>query len=218
MRILIGCEESQTVTKAFRALGHEAYSCDIQDCSGGHPEWHLKGDINNFKKYILYCDFFGCHPVCTYLANSGVRWLISETPKIGFVYNHNLKKYINPDRWHKMVEAALFFKEMYRLLSIVGKGYLENPVMHKYAIDIIGVKHNQIVHPYHFGHTTSKKTCLWIVGLPLLKHTHSIHKSKRTYEIHKMKPSADRGKLRSKTFPGISLAMANQWGISNSLF
>jgi len=212
MKILIGCEESQVVTKAFRDKGHEAYSCDIQDCSGGHLEWHLMCDIYFALNYTSNIDFFGCHPPCTYLCNSGVRWLVSTKPKKGYVYNKQRKIYINPERWENMVQAALFFESMLCWLRLIGKGYIENPIMHKYAMEIIGTKYDQIIHPHQFGHTASKATCLWIVGLPLLKKTHYLERDKVTQEIHKAPPSGDRAKIRSKTYLGIAMAMADQWG------
>lgn len=203
---VIGYERSQEVAGAFIRNGHDFKSCDILDSYGEYPEAHVKGDI---RKYLLHeidaskLDFIGLHPVCQYLANSGVRWL------------YNPDKTINADRWHKMVLAATEFKRWIKLFELWGmKGYIENPIMHKHAMNIIGGGHkpSQIIQPWQFGHTTSKATCLWIFGLPNLKPTEVIPKELRTYEIHKCAPGPDRERIRSKTFPNIAKAMADQWG------
>src|ERR1035437_30605 len=178
MRVLVACEESQTVCKAFRALGHEAYSCDIQPCSGGHPEWHILGDVFNYINGILCPDCLGLgysialkqdckscngegwikwdlmigHPECRYIANSGVHWL------------HRI-----PGRWEKMVAGANFFKALWD--SNIPLIALENPIPHKYALEIIGKKYDQIIQPHQFGNPESKATCLWLKGLPKLGYT-----------------------------------------------
>lgn len=199
MRGIIGCEESQEVTKAFRELGHDFYSCDLLDCSGGHPEWHIKGDIFHVMHGSMYgtCfDFGGFHPPCTYLANSGVRWL----------YNKDGSR--NKDRWEKMERAAIFFRSL--LNSNCDALYIENPIMHKYALDIIGVKPTQIIQPWQFGHGETKATCLWLKNLPKLVPTNIVEG--REGRIWKMPPGPERSKMRSKTYPGIAKAMAHQWG------
>jgi hypothetical protein len=201
MKVLIGCEESQAVTKEFREKGHNAFSCDILDCSGGHPEWHIKDSIFHAlcsPKFSLGLDFLGLHPPCTFLANSGVRWL----------YNKDGSK--NLERWENMRMSALFFKSCLANLKTVGKGYIENPIMHKHAMEIIGEKPTQIIQPWQYGHGETKATCLWIVGLPKLKPTNIV--DGRDPKIHRMPPGKDRGKLRSKTYEGIAKAMAEQWG------
>ncbi len=200
MRILVACEESQATTKELRALGHEAYSCDIEPCSGGHPEWHVQCDVTALLKLEKW-DMIIAHPPCTYLNNSGVCWLTGKKAKEG--------------RWDDMKKGAEFFKMF--LDHPCEKIAIENPIMHKYAIDIIGRKHDQLVQPYMFGHTERKATCFWLKGLPPLVETNNVKKEmdnlpkNEAQRLHYLPPSADRAKLRSKTFPGIAKAMAEQW-------
>ena len=188
MKVIIACEESQTVCIAFRERGHEAYSCDIIECSGGHPEWHIKDDV--LKHLNDGWDLMIAHPPCTYLANSGVRWL-----------------YEKPNRWKLMIEAANFFRTL--LESDIPQKALENPILHKYALEIIGKKYDQIIQPWMFGHGETKATCLWLESLPPLKPQNIV--DGREQNIWRMPPSKDRQKLRSKTYPGIAKAMASQW-------
>lgn len=197
MRILIACEESQEVCKAFRELGHEAFSCDLQDCSGGHPEWHIKGDIFHLlhRSYQFGLDLLIAHPPCTYLSNSGVRWL----------YNSDGSR--NTGRWAKMESAALFFRSL--LHTNADMICIENPIMHKHALKIIGEKQSQIIQPWQFGHGETKATCLWLKNLPLLVPTEIVEG--REQRIWKMAPGPERAKNRSKTFRGIAAAMASQW-------
>ena len=198
MRVLIACEESQEVCKAFRTKGHYAYSCDILPCSGGHPEWHIQRDIIETLEYTInFWDLMIAHPVCTYLCNSGVRWL------------YNPDKTINTERWNQLIKGATFFKKLQNI--DIPKIAIENPIMHKHAIKLInGKKPNQIIQPYQFGHGETKATCLWLKNLPKLKPTNIVEG--REARIHKMASSKDRGKLRSRTYPGIAKAMAEQWG------
>jgi len=186
MKILIGFEESQVVCIEFRKRGHEAYSCDTEDCSGGHQEWHLKMDI--FKALYLHkWDLIILHPPCTYTALCGNRWYWDSPLRISGIA---LCKYV----W---IES----------LIICDKVVLEQPktIMQKH----IGKK-SQVIQPWQFGHGETKETWLWIKGLPLLKPTNIVEG--RDHRIWKMPPSKDRAKLRSKTFPGIAKAMAEQWG------
>lgn len=213
MKGLIGCEESQAVSKAFRELGHEFYSLDLKDCSGGDPDWHIKDDFfHHISKRIHVYDFLGVHPVCKFMANSGVRWLTSRKPKPGHEWSDKYQIYMNWDRYEKMRLAALFLKSALSCVETVGTGYIEQPVLHKYALELIGKKPTQIIQPWMFGHTTKKATMLWLVGLPNLKPTNIIPKELRTDEIHKCPPGPERETIRSKTFPGIAKAMAEQWG------
>lgn len=185
MKILIACEESQEVTKAFRKLGHEAYSCDLQECSGGHPEWHIQGDVAPLllETWGLIIAF----PPCTDLAVSGARWFPEK------IANGSQQKGIG------------FFMEFanYDLCPIA----IENPIgimSSKYR------KPDQIIQPWQYGHGETKATCLWLKGLPKLMPTNIVEgREQRTW---KLPPTADRGMLRSKTFPGIAEAMAIQWG------
>lgn len=151
MKVLIACEESQTVCKEFRAMGHEAYSADILDCSGGHPEWHIKGDV--LKILNDGWDLMIGHPPCTRLANSGVRWLKER----------NL--------WSELKEATIFFNKLQN--ASIDKICLENPIPHKYAVSGIG-KYNQLIQPYQFGHPETKATCLWLKNLPKLTPTNIV--------------------------------------------
>jgi len=198
MKVLIACEESQAVCKAFRKLGHEAYSCDIQDCSGGHPEWHIKGNVVNelYKKW----DLIIAHPPCTRLANSGVMWLNRR------------------DLWDEMYYACEFFN-MFQTYAKNNNCLvaIENPIPHKYALEYIG-KYSQIIQPYMFGHPERKATCLWLYGLPKLQETDNVFNEmiklpkREQQRVHYLSPGKDRAKLRSKTFSGIAKAMAEQWG------
>lgn len=213
MRVLISHEASQEVTKAFRDKGHIAFSLDIVDCYGGFPEWHIKSD---FFDYILpgewrEYEFLGVHPVCRYMANSGVRWLTSETPRAGYEWSEKYQIYMNPKRYKLMEEAATYLKSALSIVKSIGKGYIEQPVLHKYAMEIIGEKPTQVIQPWMFGHTTKKATMLWLVNLPALTPTEIVPKELRTDEIHKCPPGPDRETIRSKTFPGIAQAMATQW-------
>ena len=213
MRALIACEASQVVCKAFRERGHEAHSCDLKECYGGHPEWHYKEDIMHLlPSMFLSLYFLGFHPVCRYLANSGVRWLTSKKERDGYEWSEEFEIYMNWDRYKKMQKAALFFKSALSYVKTVGRGYVENPIIHKYALAIISEEPTQIIQPTQFGHTTRKATCLWIYGLPKLKPTKIIPKEQWTFEIHKEPPGPNREKNRSETFPGIANAMAKQWG------
>lgn len=222
MRVLVACEESQVVTKAFRRRGHEAYSCDIIPCSGGHPEWHIQGDVkwlltrsatapiflSNGKTIVgeFVFDLMIAHPPCTYLANSGVCHL----------YNKDGSK--NLPRWLDMARGADFFKFLWN--ADIPRIAVENPIMHKYAQRIIGIEglKKQIIHPWQFGHMEQKATCLWLKNLPELKPTNDVKEemmklpeSKRQ-RLHWLPPTKDRAKLRSKTYFGIGEAMASQWG------
>lgn len=195
MKILIACEESQTVCKAFRLKGHEAYSCDIEECSGGHPEWHYKTDVRTLLDQ--YFDLVIFHPPCTRLTNSGVVWLEKR----------NL--------WKDLDLACEFFNLRHRFNS--PKVCTENPIPHKYAVDKIG-KYNQIIQPFQFGHPERKSTCLWLKGLEPLKETDNVKllmdslPKNQAQRLHYLPPSPQRAKLRSKTFEGIANAMAEQWG------
>ena len=203
MKVLVACEESQEVCKAFRERGHEAYSCDIQECSGGHPEWHLKVDVTELLK--LRWDLIIAHPPCTYLTNAAARWLFAG-------------KTLNQERYSKGIEAKEFFMKFFE--TDCPKVAIENPVPSAiYEMP----KPTQTLQPYEFGHPYSKKTCLWLKGLPPLMPTeividHVPYVSSGSYSrTHdpRYKGASRRGgaaKMRSKTFPGIARAMADQWG------
>lgn len=216
IKILVGCEESQAVTKAFRNLGFEAYSCDLLPCSGGHPEWHFNFDV--FKAIdggelktesgntvnVDNWDLGIFHPTCTYLTNSGVCWLYEKDGSR------------NVERWENLKEGAGFFKNL--LHSKIKLMAIENPIPHKHAVEIIGSKYDQLIQPYHFGHAESKATCFWLKGLPKLKHTNNVKHiwkelpKNEAQRLHYLPPGPERAKLRSKTFKGIAEAIAVQWG------
>jgi hypothetical protein len=183
MKVLIACEESQVVCKAFRELGHEAYSCDVLPCSGGHPEWHIQDDV--LKHLNDGWDMMIAHPPCTYLAVSGARWF--------------------KDRIKEQSNAILFFLDM--IDAPIPSICVENP------ISIMSTRYrkpDQIIQPWMFGCGETKATCLWLKNLPKLKPTDIVEG--REQRIWKMSPSKKRSQLRSKTYPRIAKAMAEQWG------
>ena len=202
MLVLIACEESQAVTKAFRKLGHQAYSCDILPCSGGHPEWHIQGDAIK-EAYSRKYDLMVAHPPCTYLSVSGARWM------------YNKDGSINKDRLQKQNEALFFVKQL--MDAPIKHIAIENPVS---VISSQIRKPDDIVHPWMFGDEASKKTCLWLKNLPKLKATNLVSKGEYvTFSSGKRMAKwyneatggKDRSKNRSKTFPGIAEAMAIQY-------
>ena len=186
MKILIACEESQAVTIEFRKLGHEAFSCDILPCSGGHPEWHIYQDVRKIidDKWDMIIAF----PPCTDLSVSGARWF---------------KEKIADGRQQRAIDFFMMFVN-----CDCEKIAIENP------IGIMSTRYrkpDQIIQPWQFGHGETKSTCLWLKGLPLLKPTNIVEG--REQRIWKLPPSKDRSRLRSKTFKGIAKAMAEQWGM-----
>lgn len=208
MKILIACEESQAVCIEMRRRGHEAYSCDIIDCSGGHPEWHIKGDV--LEQLDKGWDMMIAFPPCTHLAVSGARWF-KEKQADG-------RQQAAIDFFMKLVNAP------------IEKIAIENPVC---IMSSHYRQPDQIIHPYYFGDSYMKKTCLWLKNLPLLIHAetpnlfcnHVTHVDKgqvieygsgkrmaKWYVDSFNLPPEQRAKVRSKTFPGIAKAMAQQWG------
>tara|TARA_B100000902_G_scaffold108276_2_gene109989 strand:+ start:13912 stop:14562 length:651 start_codon:yes stop_codon:yes gene_type:complete len=206
MKILVACEESQAITKEFRKLGHEAFSCDLIPCSGGHSEWHIQGDAleeANSRKY----DLMVAHPPCTYLSVSGNRWL----------YNKDGTK--NEERWENRRKALFFVKQL--MDAPIEHIAIENPIS---VISSQIRKPNQIVQPYMFGDQAKKTTCLWTKNLPLLEPTKIVSQGEfvewtdKNGRVKKMakwydqaRGSKDRAKLRSKTFPGLAKAIATQY-------
>lgn len=194
MRVLVACEESQRVCIAFREKGHEAYSCDIEPCSGGHPEWHIQDDV--LKHLNEDWDLIIAHPPCTYLSNAGARFLYP-------------KGALNEERYKKGLEAKDFFMKLYN--ANCPKICVENPV----SSTIYNMpKHTQEIQPYYFGHPFKKKTRLWLKGLEPLKPTNIVEVSESTKVAGNWfnKGGKERQKNRSKTFEGIAKAMAEQWG------
>ena len=194
MKVLIACEFSGIVRDAFRDQGHKAWSCDILPTES-NSKYHIQCDV--LKILNDGWDLMIAHPPCTFLSNSGVHWLHRD-----------------PSRWAKMNEAALFFKTL--LESNINKICIENPIMHRYAKEIIGQNQTQVVQPYMFGHDAKKATCLWLKNLEPLKPTNLIVKKRYSNQTpsgqNNLGPSIDRWKLRSKTYEGIAQAMAEQWG------
>lgn len=184
MKILVACEESQAVTMELRRLGHEAYSCDVQPCSGGHPEWHLQVDALELLK--MKWDMIIAFPPCTDLAVSGARYFAEKR---------------TDGRQQASIDFFMRFAE-----ADCSKIAIENPV------GIMSTKYrkpDQIIQPWQFGHGETKATCLWLKGLPKLQPTDVV--DGREHRVWRMPPRPDRAKERSKTFPGIARAMAEQW-------
>ena len=226
MRVLVACEESQTVCKAFRAMGHEAYSCDLQECSGGHPEWHIQGDA---LRLINGCcsfrdvgggqheirgewDLLIAHPPCTYLTNCATRsFSLRCTPPEKVV-----------KRWELRCEAAIFFMQF--ALARCERICVENPL----GFMSHWKKPDQIIDPWQFAESVedkenyvTKRTCLWLKGLEPLKINDLPRPTLPRYQRADGKwhsvtwegtVNTDRARNRSKTFPGIAAAMAAQWG------
>lgn len=188
---MVACEFSGKIRDAFRAKGHDAWSCDFRSSAGSH--FHYQGNVWHIIDERW--DLLIAHPPCTRLCNSGVRWLKER----------NL--------WTDMQKAAKFFRMLFN--AEIPKICIENPIPHKYAIKEIGCKYDQIIQPWLFGHGETKATCLWLRNLPKLKPTNIV--SGREHRIHKLSAlkgkgsSRDRQKNRSITFQGIANAMAEQW-------
>lgn len=209
MKILVACEESQTITKELRARGHEAYSCDILPCSGGHPEWHIKADVLSILDQGW--DMMIAHPPCTYLSVAGA-WA-----------NYRKDGSIVEERVAKQEDALSFVQQL--MDAPIERIAIENPVS---IISTRIRKPDQIVHPYHFGNKASKQTCWWLKNLPLLQHTDVVEKGEYKEWIcsktGKLKKQAqwiydcalkstrkERAICRSKTFLGMAKAIADQW-------
>jgi hypothetical protein len=211
LKVLVGCEESQAVTKEFRRLGHEAYSCDLYPCSGGHPEWHYQSDVTYLLKQDW--DLIIAFPPCTYLTSAGTRHYSRRiNPEWKVLRREGLRK-----------EGANFFM----LFANADCEYvaIENPVGY---MSKLYRKPDQIIHPYYFGDNYKKRTCVWLKGLPKLKFTNMLPepeplyvcqgvlcKGKKIGWAEGIKGTTGgqegRAKARSKTFPGIAKAMAEQW-------
>lgn len=191
MRVLVACEFSGIVRDAFLRRGHDAISCDILPTESPGP--HYQGDVRDLLNQ--HWDLIVAHPPCQYLCNSGVRWLKTD-----------------PSRWKKMQEAARFFRLF--LNHDCKRVVIENPIMHKYAVQIIGRRQDQVIQPWQFGHGETKAICLWLKGVRKFRPTEIVEG--REPRVHRMAPSADRSKLRSLFYPGIAAAFAKQ--IDEDLF
>ena len=220
MKILIACEESQRITIEMRARGHECYSCDIIEPSGGHPEWHIQQDVipllngncyfntlDGISHYIDKWDMIIAHPPCTYLCNAGNKYFNEE------VYGDKARK-----RKKNREEAVEFFMKFAN--ADCDKIAIENPVG---CISTRWRKPDQIFYPYDFGNPARKRTCLWLKGLPKLKPSNQCapentrvykngHREGEWYYSTYCLPKKERAKERSKTFPEVAKAIAEQWG------
>lgn len=211
-KVLVACEESQRVCSEFRRLGHEAYSADILECSGGHPEWHIKGDVvpllNGRRMFETMdgtshsieerWDLIIGHPPCTYISNAGARFLYPQGQ-------------LNEQRLKQGIEATHFFLRI--LYADCDRIAVENPIPSRvYCLP----PYTQIIQPYEYGHPYSKKTCLWLKGLPELEPTDLVPRdaiqSTKIAGNWFNKGGKERQKNRAKTFTGIAKAMATQWG------
>ena len=193
MNVLVACEFSGIVRDAFIAKGHNAVSCDLEPTERPGP--HFQCDAKYFDGDNRF-DLIIAHPPCTYLCNSGVRWLTTPDYKVDM------------DRWNKMLEAAAFFRMF--LNHICPKVAVENPIMHLYAVSWVGRNYDFKIQPWQFGHPETKTTCFWTKGLPPLEPTNIV--SGRRARVHREPPSPNRQKNRSRTYEGIAKAMAEQWG------
>lgn len=191
-RILVACEFSGVVRDAFRARGFDAWSCDLLPCESD-PRWHIQGDVLSLLGATSW-DLMIAHPPCTYLCNSGVRWLYGGKGTVR-----------DEARWLDMELAAGFFRQL--LKAKVPRKAIENPIPHRHAAL---PRYSQVVQPNWFGHPESKATCLWLENLPPLVPTQKV--DGRRGRVHLESPGPDRWKRRSRTLTGIGDAMADQWG------
>lgn len=206
MKVLVACEESQTVCKAFRERGHEAYSCDIQESSGGCPQWHILGDaleavkggtittMDGQKHDVSKWDLLIAHPPCTHLSVSGARWFTEGKKPLSLRY-----------------EAAAFFLKFAE--ADVPRIAIENPVS---VMSTLYRKADQVVNPWQFGHPEQKKTCLWLKNLPKLEETENVYDYMMTLPMKQRtriwQLGSGHAKERSVTYAGLAAAMADQWG------
>lgn len=188
LRVLVGCEFSQVVCKAFRDKGHEAYSCDLLPTEG-NPEWHIQDDV--LKHLGDGWDLMIAHPPCTYLANSGVRW------------------YHEREQQELTKRAADFFNKL--LNAPIPLIAVENPIQHKYAREYIRI-YDQIIQPWNFGDMETKAICLWLKGLLKLIRQITIKPEGVKQSVWREPPSPGRRANRSRSFIGVSENMADQWG------
>lgn len=201
LRVLVACEFSGIVRDAFAALGHDAWSCDLLPSET--PGLHIQGDVISLVTPANQpWDLLIAHPPCTYLCNSGVRWL-APGGKLDFI------------RHFEMQRACDFFAALYH--APIARVCVENPIMHKYARDYLQSAwkvpvFTQSIQPWQFGHGEIKRTCLWMRGLPDLRPSEIV--PGRTARVHRASPGKDRWKERSRTLPGIAKAMAAQWGVT----
>lgn len=198
MKVLVACEYSGVVRRAFAALGHDAWSCDLLPSEDGSNH-HIRGDVLDILDdgWDL---LMVAHPPCTRLCNSGVRWLHNPPPGR-----------TKAEMWRELDEGASLFSELWN--ADIKRKCIENPVMHKYAKERIRNyrEFSQSVQPWQFGHGEVKRTCFWLENLPPLVPTKIV--SGREAKVHRASPGPDRWMKRSRTYDGIAEAMAQQWGV-----
>jgi hypothetical protein len=198
-RVLVACECSGAVRRAFRKLGHNAWSCDLQSAEDGSPH-HIQGDAIEAAYRFGPWDLLIGHPECTYLANSGAKHLYAGM---------KAENGPNPERWAMMGAAAAFFLALWN--APVARIALENPIMLGHPKRLFGIPDPaQIIQPFQFGHGETKATCLWLKNLPPLTPTNIVEG--REQRVFRMAPGPDRKRDRSRTYEGIATAMADQWG------
>jgi hypothetical protein len=193
LRVAVICESSRRVASAFERLGHYAVSCDLKPAE--QPGNHIQGNAR--EQDWSGFDLIICHPDCTYLCNSGARWLFEDCAKT-----------TKAERWIKMKEAVMFLKWCLDLPC--EHIAVENPLHHKWAKEELNIHYSQIIHPYYFGEMESKATCLWLKGLPPLMFKCSGGEGIK-HSVHKMPPGANQAANRSRTFNSVAEAMASQW-------
>lgn len=194
-RILLACEYSGVMRDAFIERGHDVVSCDFEPGEGKHVDRHYRGDVRDLLQPGRFDAMIG-HPSCTYLCNSGVRWL------------YNADGSHNDERWENLREGAEFFKLLWD--ADIPHIALENPVMHRYAKELIGADFTFSLQPWQHGHGEVKRTCFWLKNLPPLTPTNIV--SGREPKVHFASPGKDRWKIRSRTYEGVGQAAADQWG------
>ncbi len=206
MKILIACEESQVITKEFREQGHDAYSCDIKECTGDLPQYHIKSDVMELLEVLpdKFYDLIIAHPPCTCLSVCG---------------NGTYAK--GKGRYQERLDAVKWTEDLWELCKRKAKSVcFENPVGTLSTLSKMG-KPTQYIQPYEFGHTETKKTGLWLYNLPKLKGTEDVKAemdllpAKEKHKIWYCSPSKERGAIRSKTYKGIANAIVNQWGVKS---
>lgn len=207
MRVLVACEFSGVVREAFRRLGHDAWSCDILAAEDGSP-YHIQGDVRwVLAETVTPWDLMIAHPPCTFMANSGARWL----------YERGTRRKVAA-RWAALDEAVKLIGALWSTDKAI-RVAIENPIMHKHARQRFGFEPTQIFQPWQFGHKEMKATCLWLRGLPMLESTNIVGPPpkdkiarRKWAKVHQMPPGPNRWKERSRTYEGIAAAMAAQWG------
>lgn len=204
---MLGCEESQAVCIEFRKLGHNAYSCDLEPCSGGHPEWHLQMDVFNAIDMMDW-DMGIFFPPCTYLTISANKWYKDQPPRKSGVLVGEARRQARRD-------AIDFFLKLYNCK--IPKVGMENPIG---VMSTEFRKPDQVIQLWMFGHGETKATCLWLRGLPPLAWSDESNLfqtkttvSGRAQNVFRLSPSEDRAMLRSKTYPGVARAIATQWSV-----